>query len=241
MALLLNEQLKLNGQLNAFLISSGQTYGTKKAVTKKDEKGNCNLGCLNDDMYKMSKYFYAIGASVTIHHNNKVSVYQAKVWFKEYFNKFKNGPKVIYYTGHGDTNGNLCFDDGELSLDDILQCTVNKTWHDIFFIKDCCYAAAWGKPDSSFPDEEVDGQDRHFWISSPSKWMGILCSSSKNQTSAGGANGSEYTNFLLPKLPKDKSLGSYGNKWINFMKTNYEKFERRGGYTKTSLLLGKLV
>ena len=130
-------------QLHAMLISSGQTYGTNKAVAKKtSNKTTCNLSCLQDDIYKMSKYFYSIGANVSVHHNNAPKISEVKQWITRFLKTASGKPKVIYYTGHGDRNGNLCFDDGELSFEEICNC---GNLESTVIIKDCCYAGQWGE------------------------------------------------------------------------------------------------
>ena len=79
----------------------------------------------------------------TIIQNMKYLTKQSVLYSIKKCVKNSNNDIHIYYTGHGQKGtGNWCFDNGVVTLDDIIKNTksVNKS---IYIYADCCYSGQW--------------------------------------------------------------------------------------------------
>eukprot|EP01084_Bolivina_argentea_P046863 86328_1 len=248
---------KQSDKLHVFLLSSGQSFSSKKAVGKcQIGKGTtCNLEALQDDIYNMSKYFYSIGAKVYVHHNNKPKKEEVLGWLKAFYEESKNNPKVVYYTGHGDGTmpscynseyasaygtGNWCVADGEITREDVLEANRSQRIMDTMFIMDCCFSGQWGYGSNASWGYYDDGgylraddlrrynRIRKELVCAHERQNWVFASSHGNEKSQTQNKGSVYTNYLLRVMPKGNKYGNDGYEFFRYMVGKRRKlFEKK--------------
>ena len=108
------------------------------------EKGGTFLHGVCDDLKNMEK---AIGSNLfnLVRRLNlkKSEALHAILELFEECSKDKSKP-ILYYTGHGETGtGNWVFNDGTITLQDILRIRPSKSSHYPMIFSDACYSGQW--------------------------------------------------------------------------------------------------
>jgi hypothetical protein len=64
---------------------------------------------------------------------------------KKFFERCKRNDEcpIIYYTGHGNDQGNWCFPRGTISFEEIVEANVKSGANLVTLLCDCCHAGEW--------------------------------------------------------------------------------------------------
>jgi hypothetical protein len=143
------------------VIGSGGDFKAGYAKTK-GEKGSSELA-IAEDVKRIRKLAERFGKGLygEFQCKGKAGKTRSMKYEIECYFKREEAGHVIYYTGHGDTNGDWHFTDGKITFDWISQAfksyapaNANK-YRKCILICDCCYSGKWADRASEIHDENM--------------------------------------------------------------------------------------
>eukprot|EP01006_Ploeotia_vitrea_P016188 TRINITY_DN46723_c1_g1_i1.p1 TRINITY_DN46723_c1_g1~~TRINITY_DN46723_c1_g1_i1.p1 ORF type:complete len:319 (-),score=26.24 TRINITY_DN46723_c1_g1_i1:36-965(-) len=114
-----------------------------KCVKKRDKNGGY-LGGLANDLRAMEDWIHKNHPQHQLHNvlrdMRQLTVETVKEAIRSLVSALGERRPAVYYTGHATTNGDWCFADGVLTVNELCDLCDGKG---LMVVADCCHAAAW--------------------------------------------------------------------------------------------------
>lgn len=201
-------------------ISPGQLSGTARA-----RSGNgYNLEGIAQDISNLYKYFLANGAKIELKEDAIPPTPATTI--RNNVKRFLQSPgnaKFLYFSGHGDEDGNVILNDGTLNCADVMGWLSDVEFKGVITIMvDTCFAGKWKQNMDSF--HNLGGCGACASLSLPSAtfppvprgetFVNLRLSSLHTETSGDTPDGGEYTKEFVRALRKEHAWTLYrGSGW----------------------------
>lgn len=192
-------------QMECCLIGSCIAPSSLTGTGKARSAGNNNLRGIIADSGNVYTYFLHNGAKIVCMDFNVPATPSGEIndKVKQFLQRSGNN-KLLYFTGHGDSDGDICLDGGYIQVHHVFQWLAEANFSGVLtIVVDACYSGKWAKRAYNYINGQRDYADTIYHRladaaerAGKKTYINLRCSSLGNETSLDSNQGGRYTQEL---------------------------------------------